>query len=137
MAIIHQFPRFPEPIGPGRAQRKEHCIGAAQEFPRAPHYFLNGLQQNHRRVGPDAAVQVVALPAAARFHQVLLPIHFFASRGPQQPPQGQGLKHRAEGICQGIHLVGCESGADAIGETGAQGKNPRRARELFCGWGNG
>ena len=78
-------------------------------------------------------MQVVALPAAASFHEVLLPVYFFAGRGPQQPPQRQWLKHGAKRIHQRVDLMGGKPRADAVGKAGAHGENPRRARQLASG----
>ena len=83
VAVAHQLTGFAQTVGPGRAQREQHHVGLTQEVARAAHLFLDGLQQLYRRVGPDAAVQVIALPAATGLHQVLLPVHFFARRGAQ------------------------------------------------------
>ena len=128
VAIVHQLAGFAQAVGPGRSQSQRHHIGAAQKLARALHQRLNKLQQLHRRVGPDAAVQVVALPAPPGLHQVLLPVHFLTSRGAQQPAQCQRLKHRAEGVHQRINLVGREARAHAVGEAGAHGEHPGRAR---------
>ena len=128
MAIIHQLAGFAQAVGPGRTQCQGNGIGPAQKLARALHQRLNNLQQLHWRVGPDAAVQVVALPAPAGLHQVLLPVYILTGCSAQQPAQCQRLKYRAEGIHQRIYLVGIEAHAHTVGEAGAHGEHPRRAR---------
>ena len=128
VAVTYQFPGFAQAVGPGRAQRQQHHISLPQKGRGAPDQLLNGLKQLHRRVGPNAAVQVVALPAAACLHEVLLPVNFFAGGGAKQAGQRQRLKHGAKRIDQRCYFVGRQAGADAVGKTGAHGEDPRRAR---------
>ena len=106
VAVAHQLAGFAQAVRPGGAQRQQHQVGVAQKLARLPHHFLDVLEQLHRRVGPHAAVQVIALPAAAGLHQVLLPVHFLARRRAQQPGQRQRLKHGAKRVHPRFYLVG-------------------------------
>ena len=137
VAVVHQFAGFAQAVGPSGAQRQQYHIGLAHKVARALHQGLNVLQQVDRRVGPNTAVEVVALPAPARFHQVLLPVHFFSGRGAQQPRQRQRLKHGAKGVNQRFYLISSEARPDAIGKAGAYGEDPRRAWQLVGGRSNG
>ena len=130
VAVAHKLAGFAQAVGPGRAQREQHHVGLLHKLARVAYQLLNGLQQFHRRIGPDAAVQVVALPAAAGFHKMLLPVHFFARRRAQQLGQRQRLKHGAKRVYQRVHLVGHQPRTHAIGEAGAHGQDPGRARQL-------